>query len=86
MVLNWASDSKGSDTLVYVYVFQASVTQWVGREAPKQGCSSVFREQGTVGMARDRHGVSQKYRLSWEARCFFSVTCALPVWLTVTCV
>lgn len=32
-----------------------------GKRDPKQGCSSVFREQGIVCMARDGHGVSQKY-------------------------
>lgn len=55
------SEGMGCDTLKSMYIFQASEIQVMGRQDPKQGCSSVFREQGIVGMARDGHGVSQKY-------------------------
>lgn len=48
VVLNWASDGKGSDTLVYVYVFQASVTQWVGREAPSRGTQVFSGSKGQL--------------------------------------
>lgn len=59
MVLGWASEGKWGENLRKYNVLESG-KYMMGRKAPSTG-GQVFAEQGTVGMARDGHGVSQQY-------------------------
>lgn len=59
MVLGWASEGKWGENLRRYNVL-GIVEVHDGKKGPKHGWQ-VLAEQGTVGMARDGHGVSQQY-------------------------